>query len=138
MQLNITTDYSLRIIIYLALNKEKMFTSSQLSAEMNIPPKYLVKIVRKLRILGYIESFQGINGGYKLKREPASITMLALLNDLEGTVKINRCMEDETFFNSEQEAICLVRRCFSLLQELVNKRLTDITIQSIIDKEEIK
>lgn len=138
MKLNLTTDYALRIIIYLALNSNQKFTSAHISSEMSIPPNYLVKIVRKLRLLGYIESFQGMNGGHKLIRDPASITLLNVLNDLEGMVKVDRCLDDASFCDKEESARSLVRRCFSLLQTIVDRRLTDITIQSIIDKEEIK
>lgn len=51
MQLNITTDYAIRIVIYLAI-KEKLTTSKEISEAMFILERYIGKITRKLKEQG--------------------------------------------------------------------------------------
>ncbi|WP_394883854.1 hypothetical protein [Clostridium tertium] len=48
MQLNITTDYAIRIVRCLAI-KAKLTTAKEISEEMVIPKNYIVKITRKLK-----------------------------------------------------------------------------------------
>ncbi len=54
MQLNVTTDYAIRIILYLALRKE-ITTSKEIAAAMSIPQNYVLKITHKLVEAGLIK-----------------------------------------------------------------------------------
>lgn len=53
MQLNVTTDYAIRIVLYLAIKKE-ITTSKEIGAAMGIPKNYVLKITHKLVEAGII------------------------------------------------------------------------------------
>ena len=67
MQLNITTDYAIRTVLYLG-SDGKSRTAKEIAEEMCIPQNYLIKILSKLRKGGIITSFSGYAGGYQLKK----------------------------------------------------------------------
>lgn len=58
MQLNITTDYAIRIILYLS-TKQKKITSKELSENLCIPQHYILKITKKLENAQLIHTYNG-------------------------------------------------------------------------------
>ena len=62
MQLNITTDYAIRIVYYLAL-KEETITASELASVLKIPVNYISKITKKLKAAEIVQACEGIKGG---------------------------------------------------------------------------
>ena len=67
MQLNVTTDYAIRIVLYLAIKKE-ITTSKEIGAAMGIPKNYVLKITHKLVEAGIIERLVGAQAEYKIFR----------------------------------------------------------------------
>ena len=63
MQLTIFTDYSLRVLMYIAKKEDKLSTVAEIATYYSISQNHLVKIVHNLSLLGYIESLKGKNGG---------------------------------------------------------------------------
>ncbi|MBD3824046.1 MAG: Rrf2 family transcriptional regulator [Epsilonproteobacteria bacterium] len=66
MLLNATTQYSLKILFYLKEHSEALVSAKVLSERLDIPYKYLTKILTKLTKNEYIESIQGRYGGFRL------------------------------------------------------------------------
>lgn len=54
MQLNVTTDYAIRTVLYLAI-KDELATSNEIAMAMGIPPSYVLKITSKLVVAGIIK-----------------------------------------------------------------------------------
>ena len=93
MQLNVTTDYAIRIVLYLAIKKE-ITTSKEIGAAMGIPKNYVLKITHKLVEAGIIERLVGAQGGFSLAQKIDDITLLDILNIMEPTMRVNRCLEE--------------------------------------------
>ena len=96
MQLNITTDYAIRLLLCLEEVGVKK-TGPLIAEEMVIPPKYIVKITTKLRTAKLIGSEPGSQGGYYLMKPLENITLMEVLSVMESTVKINRCLEPDAY-----------------------------------------
>ena len=89
MQLNVTTDYAIRIVLYLAIKKE-ITTSKEIGAAMGIPKNYVLKITHKLVEAGIIERLVGAQGGFSLAQKIDDITLLDILNIMEPTMRVTR------------------------------------------------
>ena len=61
MQLNVTTDYAIRTVLYLAV-KDELATANEIATAMGIPPSYVLKITRKLVAAGIIKRIVGAQG----------------------------------------------------------------------------
>lgn len=90
MQLSSFTDYSIRVLIYLATLKENELTNiTTVSEHYQISRNHLVKVVHKLAQLHYIETIQGKKGGMRLKRPAQRIIIGQLIRELEPLALLN-------------------------------------------------
>ncbi|MGL4666910.1 MAG: Rrf2 family transcriptional regulator [Saezia sp.] len=84
MQLSKFTDYSVRVLIYLATLKDEELTCiSEVSELYQISRNHLVKVVYKLGQIGLIETVRGKNGGVRLNARPESLRIGELVRMLE-------------------------------------------------------
>ena len=74
MQLSITTDYGIRVVLYLIKHRQ-IVKSTKLSEELNIPKNYILKVTKKLEEAGIVNIYQGVNGGIKIKKDIHEITL---------------------------------------------------------------
>lgn len=87
MQLNQSTDYAIRIILYLAKAAQTV-PSSKLSAALGISSRYLLQIGARLRDAGMIRVSYGNSGGYVLAKSPDEITLFDIMVLMEGSIQI--------------------------------------------------
>ncbi|MGO8858391.1 MAG: Rrf2 family transcriptional regulator [Steroidobacteraceae bacterium] len=83
MQLTRFTDYSLRVLIFLAHRQGIHTTIKDVSDAHQISEDHLMKVVRRLATLGYIKTTRGKNGGVGSARAPADISIGAVIRDVE-------------------------------------------------------
>lgn len=96
MRLTTYTDYALRTLMYLALNRESLITIQDIADTHGIAKNHLTKVVNHLSALGIIESIRGRNGGLRLGREPADITIGEVVRNTESDFFIAECFNPES------------------------------------------
>lgn len=99
---------------------------------MGIPKSYVLKVIRQLSKAGMTESYSGKNGGVSLLKSPENITLLDILQVMESTTKINRCLEEDRYCSRFATDNCPVRKFYCVLQEELENKLKEITISSLI------
>lgn len=133
MQLNITTDYAIRLL--LSLGKMGVKKAGPLIAkEMMIPPKYILKISSKLRAAKLIGSDSGSQGGYYLMKPLEEITLMDVLSVMESTIKINRCLEPDTYCSRGRVKDCPVHRFYLVMQQELEEKWLSQSLSGIIEK----
>ncbi len=133
MQLNISTDYAIRSLLYLS-TCGRQASSSEIAREMRIPDNYLYAVMGKLKKAGLAHATRGVKGGWTLLKEPEEITLLAILEVMEGSVKINRCLHDPASCNREATGNCPVHAYYSELQCQLENFLGSVTLSQIRDR----
>ena len=83
MQLNVTTDYAIRTVLYLGQCK-KIASATEISNEMGIPRGYLEKVLSKLKKAEYISADLGARGGYRLNKTLKDITLGDVIRLMES------------------------------------------------------
>ncbi|MBT7553204.1 Rrf2 family transcriptional regulator [bacterium] len=84
-------DYGLIIMLELAKNHGQGYLAmSDISTAKNLSSHYLTQITKPLREAKLLASKEGKTGGYTLSRKPEEITILEILEALEGKIKLNR------------------------------------------------
>lgn len=92
MQLTRYTDFSLRVLMYLAVNSSAPRTTvTEISERFGIPRNHLVKIVHQLGQKGYLLTRRGKGGGISLARTPDQINIGAVIRDMEPNLKVVDC-----------------------------------------------
>ena len=95
MQLTYYTDYSLRVLMYLAVHRDKVVNISEIADRYGISRNHLVKVVHNLARGGFIKSYRGKGGGIELAREPAKINIGDVVRYTEGEPKPVECFDVE-------------------------------------------
>ena len=91
MQLTQYTDYSLRVLIYLAKKPEGLVTVSEIAEYHGISRNHLVKVIHNLATKGFILTTRGRNGGMTLSRPPSKITLGDVVRNTEPNFDIAEC-----------------------------------------------
>lgn len=87
MHITRKTMYAIKAIIFIASVKEdRLSTISEISEFEKIPREYIAKILKELSDKGFLISYRGIHGGYKLRRSLAEITFLDILEAMQGRI----------------------------------------------------
>ena len=92
MRLTATTDYSMRLLMYLGSHPERLCTIAEIARVHGISEPNLMKITHRLARAGWIETIRGKNGGMRLARDPAEISLGAVVRDTENDLAIVACM----------------------------------------------
>lgn len=96
MRLTNYSDYSLRVLIYLATQETSKLTNiKEISEVYNISKNHLMKIIFNLGKLGYIETVRGRSGGFRLAKDPAEINIGELIRRTEENFYLVECFEDK-------------------------------------------
>ena len=95
MQLTFYTDYSLRVLMYLAVNRHRLVNIYEIAERFAISRNHLVKVVHNLARGGFIKSYRGKGGGIELAREPAHINVGEVVRYTEGPPKLVECFDVE-------------------------------------------
>jgi Rrf2 family protein len=104
MQITRQADYAVRAVLYLArLGENGRAPTSRIAQEMRIPPSFLAKIVSQLSVAGVVSTSRGARGGVSLARPPQDVTLLEVIEAIDGPITLNECIPDasECVFGSE-------------------------------------
>lgn len=95
MQITRQADYAVRAVIYLSrLGSNQRAATSQIAQEQHIPPSFLAKIVSQLSVAGLLQTSRGARGGVSLARTPGEITLLEVVEAIDGPILLNECVGD--------------------------------------------
>lgn len=131
MQINVTTDYAIRVVLYLAV-KNSITPSSEIASAMGIPKSYILKITNKLQDAGIAERIVGARGGFMLTKNPEKINLYEIIKIMEPTMKINRCLEDDEYCSRFATDNCPIRNFYTRLQNELESKLQEITVKMLI------
>jgi Rrf2 family protein len=87
-------DYAIRCVLYLSENAGKICMVEGIAKEMHIPRSFLAKILQKLARASLVKSFRGVKGGFQLAKHPSEISLLDVVEAIEGEVAMNVCALD--------------------------------------------
>lgn len=120
MQITRQADYAVRAVSYLAgIDPGTKATTKKIAAAQNIPPSFLAKIIAQLTVVGLLETTRGVHGGVSLARNPEEISLLEVVEAIDGPVMINVCVNEHYECTIED---CTIRTVWLEVQsDLVNR-----------------
>ena len=95
MRLTTFSDYTLRVLMFLAVERDRLATIPEIAAAYGISENHLMKVVHQLARSGVIESVRGKGGGIRLMRDPAEIRLGQIVRTSEGPSAIVECLSDQ-------------------------------------------
>lgn len=118
-------DYALRMVDHLARRGGGPLAGPALARAVGAPESLAGKVLQQLQRAGIVASRRGVSGGYRLAREPAELTVLEVVEAVQGPLKINVCVTEG--FSCERSPHCAVHPLWADLRRLVEERLRRAT-----------
>ena len=133
MQITRQADYAIRAVRYLAKQgPNQRAATSTVAQEMKIPPSFLAKIISQLSIAGLLHTSRGARGGVTLARDAKDISLLDVVEAIDGPILLNECVGDpaDCVFSDD----CLVHPIWVEAQETLVKRLRETSFDQLVVK----
>ncbi len=128
MQINKTTNYALRILYYLG-RENRIVSSSEMSTNMKISQRYLLRIAKDLKSHGYISAGMGSEGGYSLVMPLSDITLYEVIAAMEGHIVLSRCLLNEVHCDGIP---CILHEAYGFLQSILEEYLQNLSLDMLI------
>ena len=133
MQITRAAEYAIRGVLYLSSQpKGSVCLLSEISKCQEIPPSFLSKIFQNLAKAGYVNSFRGTGGGFTLLKDPAEITLLDIVEAIDGRIFLNVCLNDGALCNNKP--ICAVHTVWNDAQTYMLDLLRKNTFEHLAEK----
>ncbi|KAB7670699.1 RrF2 family transcriptional regulator [Bacillus sp. B1-b2] len=130
MRLTNYSDYSLRVLIYLATKSDdKLVNIKEVAEVYNISKNHLMKIVYNLGKLGYIETIRGRSGGFRLAKAPSEINIGELIRKTEEDFHLVECFEHKDL--CVITPVCSLKHLLNSALEQFFKILDQYTLEDV-------
>lgn len=131
MKLSTRARYGLRALAYLARKgPDATVQLSDIAAHEAVSEKYLEHLFRQLKAAGIVYAIRGAKGGYRLARDPESLTLLEIVTALEGPIAPVDCLEAPSV--CERSSFCPTRGVWEELRELIEQFFASKTLAELV------
>ena len=130
MRLELTrrADYAIRTTICLARERgDGLVPASVIAERMDVPRRFLPQIMQDLVRAGLVEASPGRGGGYRLTRSPGRISLLEVIEAVEGDIRRQTCVLRADACSTS--LACGVHHLFAAAQDALLDRFAEATVQ---------
>jgi Rrf2 family protein len=132
MQISRKSDYALRAMVYIAAwENDKVCSINEIAEAEQVPREYLAKILKELSLQGFLHSYKGIHGGYKLARSREKITFLDIIEAMQGKIAVNDCIRHATPDGCSRKEGCAMHAFWKTEQQRVTESLGGMDLASL-------
>ena len=133
MQITRQADYAVRAVLYLSrLGTNQRAATSEVAQEQKIPPSFLAKIISQLSIAGLLHTSRGARGGVTLAREPKEITLLEVVEAIDGPIQLNECVGENGICTFDSD--CPLRPVWCEAQDELVTRLKGTSFAQLMSQ----
>lgn len=133
MEISRRTDYALRMLLDLARSNGEPISVRTLSGRQEVPYAFARGIARTLVSAGLAESSRGVNGGLVLARDPGDISMLEVVEAVQGPISCAVCTSDPGW--CERMGGCSVHAVWTGADALMREYLGSMSLGGLLGTE---
>ncbi len=134
MKISTRGRYGLRILIDIALydlaSKPRMVR--EIAENQSISEKYISHLIIDLRKAGFIKSIRGAGGGYRLAKSPQQITLLDIIEVMEGRLNLVSCTEKNNL--CQRSVLCPAKDIWWQISQEFRDVLAKYTLQDFLNR----
>lgn len=133
MRISTKGRYGLRTLMDIAMHQDSgAVTLNEVAKRQEISVKYLWQVINPLKTAGLLSVTRGAKGGYVLARKPDEISMLQVVNILEGPLSLVECLSQDAACNHINT--CVARSVWQEVNGAVEKALAGITLADVLKR----
>jgi FeS assembly SUF system regulator len=124
------TDYATVIMTVLADASDSVLSAQDVAARAHLELPTVSKLLKQLAHANLVDSFRGVNGGYRLAREPAQITIAQIVTAMEGPIGMTECSAHAGL--CDHESHCGVRVNWQRINHAIAHALASVTLADML------
>ena len=125
MEITRQADYAVRAVLALAMGPQgKRVLREDVAAQQARPPAFLTKIFARLAAEGILDTQRGVKGGVLLARQAEQITLLDVVEAIDGPILMNRCTRRPG--ECARDGFCVVHPVWVSIRDDFRRRLADV------------
>jgi FeS assembly SUF system regulator len=124
------TDYATVVMTRLAARPDDVLSTAQLADDARLELPTVSKLLKALAHAGLVESFRGVNGGYRLARAAEQITLAEIVEAMEGPIGMTECSVGVG--QCERESHCSVRGNWQRINSAVDGALREVSLADML------
>jgi len=124
------TDYATVVLTALAARPEAVASAAELAEQSGLEMPTVAKLLKPLAQAGLVEGFRGANGGYRLARPAAEISLVEIVEAMEGPLGMTECSVHAGACGIEQS--CGVRANWRRINDVVADALRAVTLAQML------
>ncbi len=130
MELTRKGEYAVRGIVYLATRPgDRVCLLSEIAEAVDVPQTFLAKIFQQFSKIGLVRSYRGTGGGFVLGRPPENISLLEVVEAVEGPITPNRCVSAPG--ECDRSSLCKVHPVWIDVQNQIRDILANVTLKEL-------
>lgn len=130
-RLSRAAEYAIRGVLHLSLHysEDKVIAIEEISKAQDVPAAYLAKLLQSLARKGFVKSLKGQKGGFVLTRHPKDISLLDVIEAMEGPICLNYCLIYAGY--CDMDKYCPVHDAWFGAQKVLIDYLKDCTFEKL-------
>ena len=124
------TDYATVVMTVLAVAPARVHSAQELADAARLELPTVSKLLKQLAHAGLVDSFRGVNGGYKLARAPERITIAAIVEAMEGPIGMTECSAHSGLCGHEPH--CGVRVNWQRINQAIAQALGSVSLADML------
>ncbi len=124
------TDYATVVLTVLAARPGEVLSASDLAETAGLETPTVSKLLKPLAQAGLVEGLRGVHGGYRLSREAADISLIEIVEAMEGPLAMTECSQHDSHCGIAHQ--CGVRANWRLINDVVGDALRGVTLAQML------
>jgi FeS assembly SUF system regulator len=124
------TDYATVVLTVLAARPGEVLSASELAEQSGLETPTVSKLLKPLAQAGLVEGLRGVHGGYRLNREAADITLIEIVEAMEGPLAMTECSQHDSQCGIAPH--CGARANWRLINDVVADALRGVTLAQML------
>lgn len=134
MEITRQADYAVRSMVHLSdIPMDTRVSTASISEAESIPLPFLTKVISRLATAGLVTTSRGMGGGVSLARPPEEITLLRVVEAVDGPIVLNHCLLRAG--SCEREPECAAHDAWAEIQERLVQDLDGVTMKELSDRQ---
>lgn len=124
------TDYATVVLTVLAARPGEVLSATELAEAAGLEPPTVSKLLKPLAQAGLVEGLRGVRGGYRLTRPAGDVTLIEIVEAMEGPLAITECSQDDSQCGIADQ--CGVRSNWRLINDVLADALRGVTLAQML------
>ncbi|KAF1695600.1 SUF system Fe-S cluster assembly regulator [Pseudoxanthomonas jiangsuensis] len=124
------TDYATVVLTVLAARQGQVLSAAELAEHSGLEQPTVSKLLKPLAQAGLVEGLRGVHGGYRLSRDATEISLIEIVEAMEGPLAMTECSQHESQCGIAHQ--CGVRANWRLINDVVADALRGVTLEQML------